>query len=93
MLTVVSAAELHALPLLAALPDDALALLDDTMWRRYAAGEVLVPVGETQTNIFVLLTGPLRSSLTGIASPAARPNEVVGEQSFIDEKPHSALVA
>jgi class 3 adenylate cyclase len=92
MLTVVSAAELHALPLLAALPEEALALLDDAMWCRFAPGEVLIPVGETKTNIFVLLKGTVAINLKGIRIASRRKGEVVGEQSFIDHLPHSAEV-
>jgi class 3 adenylate cyclase len=92
MLTVMTKTQIRALPIFSGLPDDALNLLDDTMWRRYAAGEVLVPVGETQTNIFVLLTGRVVVELDGIRIASRGPNEIVGEQSFIDEKPHSALV-
>jgi class 3 adenylate cyclase len=92
MLTVMTKAQARAVPLFAGLPDDALGLLDDTMWRRYIVGEVLVPVGETQTNIFVVLTGRVAVELDGIRIASRGPNEVVGEQSFIDEKPHSALV-
>lgn len=92
MLTVVSVADLRAIPLLANLPDDALALLDDAMWCRFAPGEILIPVGETKTNIFVLLKGTVRIVLDQIRIATRRKGEIVGEQSFIDHLPHSAEV-
>jgi class 3 adenylate cyclase len=92
MLTVVTEAARRALPLLADLPADALALLDDEMWCRFAPGEVLIPVGETKTNIYVLLKGAVAIDLQGIRIATRRIGEIVGEQSFIDHLPHSAQV-
>jgi len=92
MLTMTPIARLRAVPLFDGLPDAALALLDDTMWRRYATGDVLIDAGASETAIFVILSGRVAIELDRIRIAGRGANEIVGEQSFIDGQPHSAIV-
>lgn len=80
MLNVLSTADLRSVPILAALPEGALALLDDAMWCRFGPGEVLIPVGEMKTNVFILLKGAVAVDLKGIRIATRRKGDIVGDR-------------
>lgn len=85
-------AELLGVPVFRNLPEEALDLLTDAMWRRYLAGETIIGADTTMTGIFVILKGSVGVIVRGIRIQQRAENEIVGEQSFIDETVHSATV-
>ena len=89
---------IRRVPLFALLThDQAQAVADAVVKRRFKRGEIIVEQGEKSNALFILLTGRARvltSDKRGreVILAMLQPGDYVGEMSLIDNEPHSATV-
>ncbi len=72
-------------------------LLEQAERKKYAEDDVLLKEGDTQTSIFIIVSGTVkvqRDHMMGFAIELSRhgKGEIFGEMSFLDESPASASV-
>jgi CRP/FNR family transcriptional regulator, cyclic AMP receptor protein len=77
--------------------DQAQAIADSVVKRRYRRGEIIVEHGRKSNALYILLTGRARvltSDSRGreVILAVLQPGDYVGEMSLIDNEPHSATV-
>jgi CRP-like cAMP-binding protein len=89
---------IRRVPLFSLLTDDqARAIADGVVKRRYRRGELIVEQGKMSNALFILLTGRARvltSDARGreVILAVLKSGDYVGEMSLIDNQPHSASV-
>jgi CRP-like cAMP-binding protein len=89
---------IRRVPLFSLLTDDqARAIADGVVKRRYRRGELIVEQGKMSNALFILLTGRARvltSDVRGreVILAVLKSGDYVGEMSLIDNQPHSASV-
>jgi class 3 adenylate cyclase len=66
------------------------ALLETLHTRGFEEGEKLVAKGEGPTHILIIRSGLVLVEVNGVPIVTRKQNEVIGEQAFINGKPHSA---
>lgn len=94
----VTAAELARVPILGALPDEALERVAAVAFtRRFAADQILFVEGEPSDHLYVVRSGLLRVLTTSahggqLVLSTIGPGEVIGELSLLDRQPRSADV-
>ena len=77
--------------------DQAQAIADSVVKRRFRRGEIVVEQGRKSNALFILLTGRARvltadSRGREVILAVLQPGDYVGEMSLIDNEPHSATV-
>src|SRR6059058_6567449 len=89
---------IRRVPLFALLTSNqAEAVADAVVKRRFKRGEIIVEQGEKSNTLFIILTGRVRvvtSDKRGreVILATLQPGDYIGEMSLIDNEPHSATV-
>jgi CRP-like cAMP-binding protein len=72
------------------LKDVAPTLLQMLETRGFEQGEKLITKGDEPTHVLIIRSGSVLVEVNGVRLVTRKQNEVIGEQAFINQKPHSA---